>query len=203
MFSELNWINIKEIRGWSNNFRLGEADYTLFGLRILGKVKISRFSKISKCHPTCEELWKIWWHLKRVILWRLQTTFQSVFKTSPWEHILSWMAEKIPEEWTTKFHSAPYLQTKWMKNYQRTWPGCNGERPVGDIFMKFGTLDLLLTRNRMVKVLGPKNYHLRVISGVKGTSSENVVELRDSWAFHTFPLYEDYIFLNILTFDPT
>jgi hypothetical protein len=50
-----------------------------------------------------------------------------------------------------------------------------GTRPVGRwkkvasaILMKFRTLDLFLTRNRMEQVLGPKNDPLGVILGVKG-----------------------------------
>jgi hypothetical protein len=44
----------------------------------------------------------------------------------------------------------------------------DGERRVRDIFMKFCTLRLILTRNRMEKVSGPKTEPLGVILGVKG-----------------------------------
>ncbi len=39
---------------------------------------------------------------------------------------------------------------------QKTWQGSKGKSPACAIFMKFGTLDLFLTRNWMQQVLSPK-----------------------------------------------
>jgi hypothetical protein len=50
---------------------------------------------------------------------------------------------------------------------KRTWPPGNEKRRAGDIFMKYGTLDLFLTRNRMETVLGPKNPNMTPRLGQK------------------------------------
>ncbi len=50
---------------------------------------------------------------------------------------------------------------------KRTWPPGNEKRRAGDIFMKYGTLDLFLTKNRMETVLGPKNPNMTPRLGQK------------------------------------
>jgi hypothetical protein len=51
---------------------------------------------------------------------------------------------------------------------QRTWPPGNEKQRADDILLKFGTLGLFLTKNRMEIFSDPKNDPLVVESRVKG-----------------------------------